>query len=77
MYFSFRNPKTGKLQRMKNIYGKVNLYKTKEDRLAVLSSYRKRLLLLLKQGYNDLINLHQKRIHVSLLDLLYQFEPNH
>ena len=56
VYFSFRNPKTGKLQRMKNIYGKVNLYKTKEDRLAVLSSYRKRLLLLLKQGYNPFEN---------------------
>ena len=52
VYFSFRNPKTGKLERMKNIYGKVNLHKTKEDRLAVLSSYRKRLIYLLKQGYN-------------------------
>ncbi|MDO7173730.1 tyrosine-type recombinase/integrase [Mariniflexile sp. AS56] len=52
VYFSFRNPETGKLQRMKNIYGKVNLYKTKEDRLLVLSSFRKRLIILLKQGYN-------------------------
>jgi hypothetical protein len=33
LYFSFRNPKTGKLQRMKNIYGNSNNYKTKEDRL--------------------------------------------
>ena len=30
VYFSYRNPKTGKLQRMKNIYGNANLYKTKE-----------------------------------------------
>lgn len=30
VYFSYRNPKTGKLQRMKNVYGKVNNYKTKE-----------------------------------------------
>ena len=30
VYFSYRNPKTGKLQRMKNIYGNTNLYKSKE-----------------------------------------------
>ncbi|XMO86731.1 site-specific integrase [Algibacter sp. AS12] len=52
VYFSFRNPKTGKLERMKNIYGKANIYKTKEDRLTVLTTYRKRLIILLKKGYN-------------------------
>ncbi len=52
VYFSFRNPATGKLQRMKNIYGKTNLYKTKEERLLFLTSYRKNLLLLLKEGFN-------------------------
>jgi len=52
VYFSFRNPETGKLQRMKNIYGKSNKYKTKEDRLSILAIYRKNLLVLLKQGYN-------------------------
>ena len=52
VYFSFRNPKTGKLERSKNIYGKANVYKTKEDRLAVLTTYRKRLIILLKKGYN-------------------------
>jgi len=65
VYFSFRNPKTGKLQRMKNIYGKTNSYKTKEDRLLFLSAYRKKLLYLLNHGYNpfeDNSELHQKRI---------------
>jgi len=52
VYFTFRNPETEKLERMKNVYGKANLYKTKEDRLAVLSVYRKNLLQLLKEGYN-------------------------
>ena len=64
VYFSFRNPKTGKLQRMKNIYGKTNSYKTKEDRLLFLSAYRKKLLYLLNHGYNpfeDNSELHQKR----------------
>jgi integrase len=50
--FSFRNPQTGKLERMKNIYGNVNLYKTKEERISILASYRKNLLSLLNAGYN-------------------------
>ena len=54
VYFSFRNPETGKLERMSNIYGKVNNYKTKERRMSVLSSYRKNLLFLLKQGFHPL-----------------------
>ena len=56
VYFSFRNPKTGKLERMQNIYGKANLYKTKEERYLILTSYRKNLLILLKKGYNPFKN---------------------
>jgi integrase len=56
IYFSFRNPKTRKLERMANVYGIVNQYKTKEARMSVLSSYRKNLLLLLKQGFNPFID---------------------
>jgi hypothetical protein len=52
VYFSFRNPKTGKLQRMKNIYGHANNYNTKEDRLAVLTAYRYKLLQLLNEGFD-------------------------
>ncbi|UAM98005.1 site-specific integrase [Polaribacter litorisediminis] len=52
VYFSFRNPKTGRMKRLGNIYGKVNKYKTKEARLTILTSYRKNLLYLLRQGYN-------------------------
>jgi len=37
---------------MKNIYGKVNTYRTKEDRMFVLSTYRKKLLQLLREGYS-------------------------
>ena len=56
VYYSFRNPETGKLIRMKNIYGRANTFKTKEDRLSALSLYRRRLLKLLKEGYNPYIN---------------------
>ena len=65
VYFSFVNPKTGKLKRMKNIYGKTNRYKTKESRYFLLRLYRRRLLKLLQQGYSpfdDNISLHEKEI---------------
>ena len=52
VYFSFREPKSGKLKRLTPFYGNVNKYKTKEERLSVLVTYRKILLKLLKQGYN-------------------------
>jgi tRNA U38,U39,U40 pseudouridine synthase TruA len=57
VYYYFRNPKTGKLERMANVYGKVNHYKTKESRMSLLSSYRKNLVLLLKQGFNPFIEI--------------------
>lgn len=52
VYFSYRNPETGKLTRQTPIYGDANTYKTKEERLAVLTIYRRVLLKLLKQGYS-------------------------
>lgn len=68
IYFSYRNPETGKLQRMKNIYGKSNNYKTKEDRLSALTIYRKKLLHLLIAGFNpfeDNIAMFAKRNEVK------------
>ncbi|WMI64769.1 site-specific integrase [Aestuariibaculum sp. YM273] len=52
VYFSFRNPKTGKLKRVTPFYGDVNKYKTKEERMEALTIYRKTLIKLLKLGYN-------------------------
>ena len=52
VYFSFRNPETGKLKRVTPFYGNVNKYKTKEERLEILTQYRKVLLKILKQGYS-------------------------
>lgn len=56
VYFSFRDPVTGKLKRQKNIYGNANTHKNKEDRLALLSRYRRRLLKLLKEGFNPYVD---------------------
>jgi len=64
VYFSYRNPKTGKLERMKNIYGKSNHFKTKEERPSILVVYRKKLLQLLKAGFNPFeenVDLFQER----------------
>jgi hypothetical protein len=47
VYFSFLNLESGKMERMKNIYGKTNRYKTKESRYSILSVYKSRLLKLL------------------------------
>lgn len=52
VYFSFRNPETGKLKRQTPIYGEANKYKTKEERLAVLTILRQVLLKLLRKGFN-------------------------
>ena len=41
VYFSFREPKSGKLKRLTPFYGNVNKYKTKEERLSVLVTYKK------------------------------------
>ncbi|PHQ55823.1 MAG: hypothetical protein COC16_04470 [Lutibacter sp.] len=63
VYFSYRNPTTGRLKRVTPFYGEAHKYKTKEDRLYVLSAYRKKMLELLKKGYNPFENnteLYQK-----------------
>jgi integrase len=63
VYFSYRNPETGKLKRQTPIYGESNKYKTKEERLAVLTILRQVLIKLLGQGYNpykDNESLHQR-----------------
>ena len=52
VYFSFRHPKTGKLKRVTPFYGNANIYKTKEERLEILTAYRRSIIKLLKKGYS-------------------------
>ncbi|TCK64898.1 site-specific recombinase XerD [Winogradskyella wandonensis] len=64
VYFTFVNPKTGKKERCKNIYGKTNRYKTKSERYYILNIYKKRLSKLLHEGFNpyaDNQELYEKR----------------
>ncbi|MFC7356687.1 tyrosine-type recombinase/integrase [Jejudonia soesokkakensis] len=64
VYFSYRNPITGKLTRQKNVYGTVNKLKNREDRLTLLTAYRKCLLRLLKKGYSPYED--NKELHKNL-----------
>lgn len=50
VYFSFRNPSTGLLEKQTPIYGGANTYRTKQERYEVLNTYRKSLLKLLEDG---------------------------
>ena len=52
VYFSFRNPETGKLKKQSFIKAGVNKLKTKRERYAFLRTMQKALLELLQYGFN-------------------------
>lgn len=52
VYFYYRNPKTGKMEKQKPIYKGANRFKIKAERLEVLNIYRKVLLKLLKDDFS-------------------------
>jgi integrase len=66
VYFSYRDPNTGKLKRQTPIYSNANKFKTKEERLSVLVTYRKALLKLLAKGYSPYSN--NKEVLLSVKD---------
>ncbi|WP_257984569.1 tyrosine-type recombinase/integrase, partial [Psychroflexus sp. MES1-P1E] len=52
VYYSFRNPKTGKLARQTNIKGGANQYKDKKSRYHILSKLQESLAYVLAEGFN-------------------------
>ena len=52
VYYSFRNPKTGKLVRQPNIKGGANLYKDKRNRYFILNIIQQSALIVLREGFN-------------------------
>ena len=71
VYFSYRNPSTGKLTRQTPFYGNVNTFKTKEERMLALSIYRMTILKFLKQGYSpyeDNTALHKEQAPSSSVE---------
>jgi len=65
VYFSFRNSDTNKLERQTPFYGNANTFKTKEERMAVLTVYRNIILKYLKKGYDPFKD--NTELHFSLL----------
>jgi len=52
IYFSFRDPATGKLKRQPNIKAGANKFKTKRERFSFLKTMQQALLELLQYGFN-------------------------
>ena len=52
VYYSFRNPLTGKLERQTNIKAGANLYKDKKSRYHILTQLKESLLYILSKGFN-------------------------
>ena len=52
IYYSFRNPLTGKLERQTSIKGGANLYKDKKSRYFILTKLKESLNYVLSQGFN-------------------------
>ncbi|MGY0393313.1 tyrosine-type recombinase/integrase [Bizionia sp. KMM 8389] len=52
VYYSFRNPETGKMTQQKRIKGNANGFSTKMHRLRVLKPIQRQLLNILDAGYN-------------------------
>jgi integrase len=56
VYYSFRNPETGKLVRQTNIKYEANRYKTAKDRFEYLKNIQFKVSILLKKGYNPFLD---------------------
>jgi integrase len=52
LYYSYRNPKTGRLKRQVNIKAGANYYKDKKSRYFILSKLRESLEYVLSKGFN-------------------------
>ncbi|AEH01400.1 site-specific integrase [Lacinutrix sp. 5H-3-7-4] len=66
VYYSYRNPKSGKLVRQSNIKGGANQYKDKQSRYHVLKMLKKGLEIVLQDGFSPY------NINVSLEEYIQQ-----
>ncbi|QHI39280.1 hypothetical protein IMCC3317_46900 [Kordia antarctica] len=56
VYYSYRDPETGKLKRQPAIYKGANRFKTKCEHLEILMAFKSALKNLLSQGYSPYEN---------------------
>lgn len=75
IYYSFRNPKTGLLERQTNIK-RGNRFKSKIKRLEVLKVYRDALEELLEEGFNP-YEMQQQLQEESTIDFALDFAMKH
>ena len=62
VYYSFRNPESGKLVRQSPIFANFNrLHKTKKERLKIFKILRETLEHLLKDGYSPYENQSERK----------------
>ncbi len=52
VYFSFRDPQTGKLKRQPHIKAGVNKFRTKRERLSFLKTMKHNIIMMLERGFN-------------------------
>ena len=52
LYYSCRNPQTGKLERQPNIKAGANKFKSKTERLRILKNLQRNLIMLLEKGFD-------------------------
>lgn len=65
VYFSFRNPKTGKLERQPSIDTAVNTYKTLRGRTTAIRRLQKAIEKALENGYNPYEEIEETTISLS------------
>ena len=70
LYYSFRNPETGKMVRQPNISMNVNRMKTKTERMEFLNGLKIQLKLVLETGYNPY------KVNQDLYDHLIQLDKS-
>ncbi|WP_445722097.1 hypothetical protein [Flavobacterium sp.] len=56
IYFSFRNPKNGKMERQTPVYGGINKHKTLKERIDAAQNLKWAIDKLLRNGYNPFEN---------------------
>jgi len=64
VYFSYRDPDSGKLVRQTPFYGNANTYKTKEERMVVLTIYKNIINKYLNEGYSPYSD-HAEKIAIG------------
>ena len=73
LYYSFRNPKTGKLERQPNIKAGINSLAKFQDRIKELKTLKKALNIILESGYNpfkeETLEVIQNRLNESKIDI--------